>query len=93
MNWLAFMMLFLSTVSIHCSSESRTAWRREIAAKAQIRSFEEVLALYYKDHGRYPTTGEGLNALQPYLPQPIPNDPWGHPYIYKFPGQVSWKSQ
>ncbi|MDQ6707825.1 MAG: type II secretion system protein GspG, partial [Acidobacteriota bacterium] len=40
---------------------------------------------------------EGLQALRnkpanlnqwqgPYLPKDIPNDPWGHPYTYKYPG-------
>ena len=23
----------------------------------------------------------------PYLPQEIPVDPWGHPYVYKYPGE------
>jgi general secretion pathway protein G len=40
----------------------------------------------------------GLNALRvkpdgadqwagPYLPQDAPTDVWGHPYLYKFPGE------
>jgi general secretion pathway protein G len=23
----------------------------------------------------------------PYLPQEIPTDPWGHAYVYKYPGE------
>ena len=23
----------------------------------------------------------------PYMPKDIPQDPWGHPYVYKFPGE------
>lgn len=45
----------------------------------------------------YPTTEQGLNALVarpageqkwdgPYLAKSVPLDPWGKPYIYKFPG-------
>jgi general secretion pathway protein G len=69
------------------------------AAKIQIESFSSALDLYYLDAGRYPSTSEGLNALAqrpggagswngPYLKGAIvPNDPWGHPYVYRSPGE------
>jgi general secretion pathway protein G len=68
------------------------------AAKIQIESFASALDLYYLDLGRYPTTNEGLGALTqsnnaagwngPYLRGGVvPNDPWGHSYIYRAPGQ------
>jgi general secretion pathway protein G len=68
------------------------------AAKIQIESFASALDLYYLDLGRYPTTNEGLAALTqrnnapgwngPYLRGGVvPNDPWGHGYIYRSPGQ------
>ena len=68
------------------------------AAKIQIESFASALDLYYLDLGRYPTTNEGLAALTqgnnapgwngPYLRGGVvPNDPWGHGYIYRTPGQ------
>ena len=68
------------------------------AAKIQIESFASALDLYYLDLGRYPTTNEGLGALTqgnnapgwngPYLRGGVvPNDPWGHGYIYRSPGQ------
>ena len=68
------------------------------AAKIQIESFSAALDLYYLDNGGYPGTSDGLNALVerpasalawngPYLKTgSVPVDPWGHPYIYKFPG-------
>lgn len=73
---------------------------REKTAKLQITSFVNALDLFYVDAGRYPTTNEGLMALQvkpggvanwsgPYLNtrgDTIPNDPWGNPYEYKAPG-------
>lgn len=70
---------------------------RRTAAHAQINSFMTALGSYKLDTGTYPTTEQGLQALRvkpegvnnwqgPYLPQDIPNDPWGHAYIYKFPG-------
>ena len=31
---------------------------------------------------------ENVNNWEgPYLEQDVPVDPWGHPYIYKFPGE------
>lgn len=66
-------------------------------AKAQINSLEKALDQYRLDVGSYPTTELGLGALDtrpqnmekwdgPYLKKSVPPDPWGHPYIYKFPG-------
>lgn len=68
------------------------------AAKIQIESFSSALDLYYLDLGRYPTTNEGLAALArgnnlpgwngPYLRGGVvPNDPWGHNYVYRSPGE------
>src|SRR5215831_3827587 len=67
------------------------------AAKIQIESFSSALDLYYLDLGRYPTSNEGLAALTrsnnqagwngPYLRGGVvPNDPWGHVYLYRSPG-------
>jgi general secretion pathway protein G len=56
-------------------------------AKAQIESFEKALDQYRLDTRRYPSTEEGLHALQPYLKKTVPNDPWGRPYVYRAPGQ------
>jgi general secretion pathway protein G len=67
------------------------------AAKIQIESFSSALDLYYLDLGRYPGSSEGLTALVarpgnapewngPYLKGGVvPNDPWGHPYVYRSP--------
>jgi general secretion pathway protein G len=70
---------------------------RSTAAKAQINSFMTALGSYKLDTSMYPTTDQGLQALRvrpegltqwngPYLPKEVPNDPWGRPYIYKYPG-------
>jgi len=70
---------------------------RVTAAKAQINSFMTALGAYKLDTGVVPSTEEGLQALRvkpanldswqgPYLPKDIPLDPWGHPYVYKYPG-------
>jgi general secretion pathway protein G len=67
------------------------------AAKIQIESFSSALDLYYLDMGRYPGGSDGLAALVarpgnaqewngPYLKGGVvPNDPWGHPYVYRSP--------
>src|SRR5438270_6228840 len=68
------------------------------AAKIQIESFSSALDLYYLDLGRYPNSNEGLTALTrsnnapgwngPYLRGGVvPNDPWGHSYVYRSPGE------
>lgn len=60
-------------------------------AKAQIDAFEKALDTYRLDVGRYPSTEQGLAALEtrpnneprwqgPYLKKAIPLDPWGKPY-------------
>lgn len=65
--------------------------------KAQIAAFQTALGVYKLDTGHFPTTEEGLEALRtapsgvsgwngPYLPKEIPLDPWGHAYVYKYPG-------
>jgi general secretion pathway protein G len=71
---------------------------RRTAARAQMNSFMTALGAYKLDTGLFPSTELGLNALRvrpenvnqwngPYLPQDIPNDPWGRPYLYKYPGE------
>jgi general secretion pathway protein G len=68
------------------------------AAHAQIQQLATALDSYKRDVGSFPSTEQGLQALRvkpqgvsgwdgPYLSKDIPNDPWGHPYIYKFPGK------
>jgi general secretion pathway protein G len=67
------------------------------ATRAQIDSFGKALDQYRLDTGHYPTTEQGLAALQekpanetkwdgPYLKKGVPPDPWGNVYVYKRPG-------
>lgn len=68
------------------------------AAQAQIKGLETALDQYRLDVGRYPSTEQGLAALDaqpagqsrwqgPYLKKAVPPDPWGNPYQYRFPGE------
>ena len=70
---------------------------RVTATREQIRNLQTALGAYKLDTGVFPTTEQGLQALRaappnvaqwagPYLQLDIPNDPWGHPYLYKYPG-------
>ena len=70
------------------------------AARAQIGVFESALGLFQVNIGDYPSTDQGLEALReapsdlndpdawagPYLQKAVPNDPWGQPYQYEYPG-------
>ncbi|MBS1146575.1 MAG: type secretion systen protein [Proteobacteria bacterium] len=67
-------------------------------AKAQIDALEKALDQYRIDTSRYPSTEQGLAALNtkpadearwdgPYLKKAVPNDPWGKPYQYRSPGE------
>ncbi|MCC6923531.1 MAG: type II secretion system major pseudopilin GspG [Nitrosomonas sp.] len=66
-------------------------------AQAQIDALEKALHQYRLDVGSYPSTENGLAALitqpnneprwqGPYLSKATPQDPWGRPYVYKYPG-------
>ena len=70
---------------------------KQTVAREQMNGFITALGMYKLDTGRFPSTEQGLQALRvrpqdearwdgPYLPQDVPPDPWGHPYVYKFPG-------
>jgi len=67
------------------------------SAQAQIDGLRKALDTYRLDTGSYPTTEQGLAALNarpanaakwngPYLQRPVPLDPWGKAYQYKAPG-------
>jgi len=70
-------------------------------ARADLKSFRVALTVYEVDNADFPDTAQGLDALlrRPTLPpapknwrgpywEPttIPFDPWGNPYVYRWPG-------
>jgi general secretion pathway protein G len=73
---------------------------RAIAARSDIAAIIAALKLYRLDNQRYPTSEQGLAALnaRPTLPpvppnwkpngylERVPRDPWGQPYQYLNPG-------
>jgi len=67
-------------------------------AKAQIKALEDALDQYRLDVKHYPTSEQGLAALNtqpagearwqgPYLKKAVPGDPWGNAYQYRSPGE------
>ena len=75
----------------------RTDDAKVAAAITDVQSFSSTLEMYKADTGQYPTSDQGLNALisnpgvpnwnGPYLKNMtvLKMDPWGDPYIYKYP--------
>jgi len=62
------------------------------ATKVQMKNIEQALKLYRLQHGKYPSSGEGLSALassgkggKRYLDS-VPKDAWGFDFIYLAPG-------
>jgi len=69
-------------------------------AKGDIRILEQAMEMYRLDMFDYPEQAAGLEALKE-LPSGVdearyrkggyikllPNDPWGRPYIYSYPGE------
>ncbi len=62
---------------------------RVTAARTQIESLIAALQRYNIENGRFPTEEQGLDAVRPFLTKEIPLDPWGTPYIYRYPGEHS----
>jgi general secretion pathway protein G len=67
------------------------------AAKTQISNFKTALSEYEIDNGGFPTGEQGLAALitnpgnlpnwKKYMDvDKVPQDPWGHDYVYRSPG-------
>jgi general secretion pathway protein G len=71
---------------------------RRMKARVQIRNLQSALAFFKTDTGRFPNTSEGLevlvssSGLKGWRPGgyieggKVPQDPWGHPYVYIQPG-------
>lgn len=68
-------------------------------AKIQVDALSSAVDSFHLDTGRFPSQQEGLQALMerpaeaqgwdgPYLKKRDSLiDPWGHPYLYRFPGR------
>jgi len=70
------------------------------AAANQIDALSKAIDSFRLDTGRFPRQEDGLQALVerpegesrwngPYLRGSVPLDPWGNPYVYRYPGTRS----
>lgn len=75
----------------------RSEQARQAAARSDLSSIKTALDAFEVDNGYYPKGKNGLGDLiqmprdarawhGPYL-DAVPQDPWGNPYIYEFPGK------
>lgn len=72
----------------------RSEQARQTAAHADLSSIKTALDAYEVDNGFYPKSlqdliqqpGNARNWHGPYLDN-LPQDPWGNPYVYAFPGR------
>jgi general secretion pathway protein G len=76
---------------------NRAQIARITAAKVQIATFTTALQTFAVDNGSFPKGKDGLAQLLqrpsntpgwhgPYL-EKLPADPWGHTYLFEFPGK------
>jgi general secretion pathway protein G len=61
--------------------------------KTDISNLETAIDMYRTNCGDYPQNLDALvhnpgatNWQGPYIKKGVPNDPWGHPYVYACPG-------
>jgi len=84
-------------VVVACERPGSFSRARQTAAKQDIDALRTALISYKFDVGSYPSSEQGLQALRvkpagvnkwqgPYLTKDVPPDPWGRPFIYKYPG-------
>ncbi len=72
---------------------------KEKIARIEVERLGSLLDNYKLDVGTYPTTEQGLQSLitrppgvkrwdGPYIKgAKLPEDPWGHPYLYRIPSE------
>jgi general secretion pathway protein G len=65
---------------------SRPDEARIVAARQDVASLAQAVKLYKLDNKQYPASDQGLNALLGRYLDRLPQDPWGKPYQYLFPG-------
>ena len=87
----------LATVAIGNLGGIFSGQQEKVASLFINQTTKLVLTSYKLDVGSYPTTEQGIKALVqapsgkegkwkgPYIDE-LPEDPWGNPYQYRFPG-------
>jgi general secretion pathway protein G len=57
-------------------------------ARSDIATYSSALSAFYAENGNYPTSDQGLTALEPKFIDKLRLDPWGHAYAYNQPGRT-----
>ena len=98
----ALVIIGLLTAAVVINVAPNIGTAQKTRAQSDIRSLSTALELYRLDLFDYPEEQDGLAALieaPAGLPNPeqyrrggylqggLPNDPWGRPYIYRYPGE------
>jgi len=97
------MLVVVTIIGLFVALVGPNLWKkvdtgRVTSARVQIHNLMGALGNYKLDTGTFPTSEQGLAALRvkpqdvnqwngPYLEQDIPKDPWGHDYVYRYPGE------
>jgi general secretion pathway protein G len=85
--WGAILFLLLTVGVFWAAFTPSRGDTKQMRVQFDIQSIKTSLRYYNGIHGSYPTTEEGLKTLVPKLMEEVPKDPWGKPYVYRFPGQ------
>ena len=97
------MLVVVTIIGLFVALVGPSLWKKAdegkiVATRTQISNFMTALGTYKLETGVFPSTEQGLRALRvkpegvnlwggPYMPKDIPKDPWGHDYVYRFPGE------
>ena len=92
---MCIVMILSATVGV--SSIRQIDKARVVSAKTMVSALSSAMDSMYFDLGYYPDSTDALNLLWtnmigadnwngPYIPKPVPKDPWGNDYIFKVPG-------
>jgi general secretion pathway protein G len=86
------MLVVVTILALFAGYVGLKYWRhadqaRVTAARNQINTLRDALITFKLAHGNFPTSEQGLVALRSELSGDVPPDPWGHPYLYKYPGE------
>jgi len=91
-------MSILATLVITNLTKTLETSRTSVAKLFVTESMKTALTTYKIQMGDFPTSEQGLAALAtapaanadrwqgPYIEGKLPNDPWGRPYQYRYPG-------
>ncbi len=97
-------MLVVTIIALLAASgiyfmKGNVEYSREVRVKGDLQSISTQLKLYEAMNGFYPSTSQGLEALQVrpttepkprqwrQLLSPLPKDAWNQDYEYQFPGK------